>query len=150
MIKPEYFICIGDLVPEDNELGMPETPLRSRDDDWITTTAIRCSKVLVKLEGPFDYAEIDPRALRDLVVREAQNTAQMWLSVIGFVEGSSYSTRLSTIKDSTGCIRELGPKPKFGFHDKDLEIENAKEFAGPTAALSITNRALTEGPCAIM
>ena len=139
MIQQESFICIGDLIPEDNELGLAETPLRSRYDDWITATAIRRSKVLVRLKGPVDYTEIDPRAVRDLVVREAQNTAEMWLSVIGFVEGASHSTRISTIEDSTGCIRELGPKPKFGFHDEDLEIENAKELARPAAALSITN-----------
>ncbi|MDE2770549.1 MAG: hypothetical protein OXI44_05160 [Bacteroidota bacterium] len=139
MTKPEYFICIGGLVPEDNELGMPETPLRSRHDDWITTTAIRCSKVFIKLEIPGDYTEIDPRALRDLVVREAQNTAQMWLSVIGFVEGASYSTRISTIEDSTGCIRALGPKPRFGPRSEDLRIENAKGFAGAAAVLSGTN-----------
>ena len=139
MAQRETFVCIGDLIPEDHELGMPETPLRSRHDEWITTTAIRCSKVFIKLEIPGDYTEIDPRALRDLVVREAQHTAQMWLSVIGFVEGATYLTRISTIEDSAGCIRELGPKPRFGFLGEDLEIENAKEFAGPAAALSITN-----------
>ncbi len=138
-MQQEYFICTGDIIPEDDELGMPETPLRYRQDDWTTTVAIRCSKVFIKIEGDCNDANIDPRALRDLVFRESQYIAQMWLSIIGFVEGASYSVRISTIEDSSGCIRELGAKPKFGSSGIDLEIENAKEIAGFVAALSITN-----------
>ena len=134
MVRRETFMCIGDLIPEDNELGMSGTPLKSEQDDWITSTEIRCSKVLVKLQGPVD-TDIDPRVARDLVVRQAQNTAQMWLSVIGFVEGASYSTRILTIEDSTSCIRELGPKPWFGSDGKDLGIEDAKELFRTAAAL---------------
>ncbi|MYE63739.1 MAG: hypothetical protein F4X29_10650 [Rhodothermaceae bacterium] len=119
---------------------MPETRMESKQDDWIITTAIRYSKVLVKVETPVNHTDIDPRAIRDLVVREAQYTAQMWLSVIGFVEGTSYSTRIFTIEDSIGCIRELGPKPRFGSDGKDLGIENAKEFFGAAAVLSSTNQ----------
>ena len=136
MVQRETFICIGDLIPEDNELEMPETRLGSKQDNWIITTEIQCSKVLVKLEAPVTHTDIDPRAVRDLAVRQAQYTAQTWLSVIGFVEGASYSTRISTIEDSTGCIRELGPKPRFGSDGKDLGIENAKEFFGAAAVLS--------------
>ena len=138
-MQRERFICTGDLIPNDNELGMHEAPLRERQGDWIITTTIRCSKVLVKLEGPVDYTKIDPREMRDFVAREAQYTAQMWLAVIGFVEGASYSTRISTIEDSTGCIRKLGPKPWFGSHGEDLGIENAKKIAKIVTALSIKN-----------
>jgi len=133
MIQREIFICIGDLIPEDDELGI--TSPKTKQDDWTITTAIQCSKVLVTLEGSVDYTDIDPRMVRDLAVRQAQYTAHMWLSVIGFVEGASYSTRISTIEDSTGCIRELGPKPRFWPDGEDLGIENAQAFAGATAAL---------------
>ena len=139
MIQRETFTCIGTLIPEDDELVMSEIGLESKQDDSITTTAIQCSKVFVKLETPFDHTDIDPRMVRDLAVRHAQHTAQMWLSVIGFVEGASYSTRISTIEDSAGCIRELGPKPRIGSDGKDLGIENAKEVFGAAAALLSTN-----------
>ncbi len=139
IMQRERFICTGDLIPNDYGLGMREAPLKERQGDWIVTTTIRCSKVLVELEGPVDYTDIDPRAMRDLVAREAQESAQRSLSVIGFVEGASYSTRISTIEDSTGCIRKLGPKPGFGFHGEDLGFENAKEIAKIVRELSITN-----------
>ena len=118
---------------------MPEISLGPNQDGWTITSTIRCSKVLIKLEGPVDYTDSDPDEVRDLVAREAQNTAQMWLSVIGFVEGTSYSTRISTIEDSTGCIRKLTPKPRSRSRSEDLGIENAKELAEHVAALSITN-----------
>lgn len=132
-------MCTGDLVPNDNELEMLETPLGAGQDGWIMTSTIRCSKVLIKLERPVDYTDIDPDEIRDLVAREAQYRAQMWLSVIGFVEGTSYSTRISTIEDSTGCIRKLASKPRSRSRSDDLGIENAKELAGSVAALSIKN-----------
>ena len=139
MKQREVFICTGDLIPNDNNLGMPETTLRSRTDAEVITAEIRCSKVFIKIEGEVDYSQDDPRIVRDLVVREAQYNAQIWLSVIGFVEGASYSTRISTIEDSTGCIRELGPKPTFGSDQESLGIENAIESAGIVAKLSIEN-----------
>lgn len=139
MTQRECFICTGDLVPNDNELEMLEISFGTSQDDWMITSTIRCSKVLIKLERPVDYTDTDPDEVRDLVAREAQNTAQMWLSVIGFVEGASYSTRISTIEDPTGCIRELTPKPRFTSRSEDLGIENAKELAGSVAALSIKN-----------
>lgn len=139
MTQREYFICTGDLVPDDNELEMPEISLGPNQDGWTITSALRCSKVLIKLEGPVDYTDSDPDEVCDLVAREAQNTAQMWLSVIGFVEGTSYSTRISTIEDSTGCIRKLTRKPRSRSRSEDLGIENAKELAEHVAALSITN-----------
>ncbi len=140
MTQQECFICTGDLIPNDSELHLPKTPpLRAMQDEWTTTTAIRCSQVIIRLEGPVDYMDTNPLAVRDLVARQAQHTAQMWLSIIGFVEGASYSTRISTIEDSNGYIRRLGPKPKFGVHGENLEIENAKKTAKIVADLSITN-----------
>ena len=136
-MRRECFICTGDLVPNDNGLEMPETQLRGQNG-WIITTIIRCSKVLVKLEGSVDDTD-DPRAIHDLVAREAQHIAQMWLSAIGFAEGSSYSTRISTIEDSIGRMWKLGPKPVFWPHGEDLGIGNEIEIARGAAVLSITN-----------
>lgn len=137
-MQRECFICTGDLIPNDDELEILGTPLEGADD-WIITITIRCSEVRVELERPVGYTGVDPRAVRDLVVRQAQESAQMWLSVVGFVEGASYSTRMSTIEDSAGCIRKVHPRPKFEPYGEDLRIKNAKELAVLVAELTITN-----------
>jgi len=139
MVQREFFICTGDLIPEDNELRSPEFPLGETKGDWKTTTVIGPAKVIVKLEGCVDYTYNDARAVRDLAAREAQETAQIWLSVIGFMKGASYSTRISTIEDSAGCIRKLGPRPSFGSDGEDLGIEKTKENTRRIIQLSISN-----------
>ena len=100
----------------------------------------------VELKGPVNYTDIDPRAARDLVVREAQNIAQKWLSVSDFVEEASYSTRISSIENSTGCIRKLGQKSKFGSDGEDFGIENAKDICLNQCSIVNYKRILSKVP----
>ena len=123
-------MCTGDLVPDDNQLGMPETTLSTRNPlGWNSTIEIQDSKVTVKLEGPVDRTIIDSDVIRDLATREAQYHAELWLSVFNFVEGASHSTRISRIIDSTGRKRKVSPKPKFISGGEDLQFQNREALA---------------------
>ena len=104
-------------------------------EDWNSTTEIVHSIVRVKLDVPSAHEGVDSRAQRTLVLRAAQYFADMWLSVVSFAEGLCYSTHIFKIEDSAGCVRELGPRLKFGPRAGDLRFRDAKNVASLVAAL---------------
>ena len=136
-MQREVFICTGDLVPRDNELTLAEVQLEV--EEWDSTTEIMHSIVRVKLDAPSAHEGVDSRAQRTQVLRAAQYFADMWLSVVSFAEGACYSTQIFKIEDSAGCIREFGPRLKFGPGAGDLRFRDAENVAGLVAEMSLRN-----------
>ena len=140
MIQQESFVCTGDLIPDNNQLGMPETKLPTRNPrDWTSTIKIQDLIVTVKLEGPVDCTNTNPDVIRDWAIRDAQDLAELWLSIINFVEGASYSVRISRIVDSIGRTRTVSPKPRLFSRGGDLQFPDREVLAGRVTRLAITN-----------
>ena len=116
-------------------MRMAGTPLV--EGDWKSVTEIRDSTVRVKLEVSSTQEGLDSREQWYKLKRGAQFIAEGWLSVLSFAEGAHYSTQIQRIEDSTGYIREFGPRLRFGPEAADLRIANAGHVAGLVAAMSL-------------
>ncbi len=85
--------------------------------------------VRVELDIPNACKDLNVRADRTALLRGAQYIADTWLACISFLEGACYSTQIMRIEDSAGCIREFGPRLRFGNEGDDLRVENMELIA---------------------
>ena len=133
----EKYVCTGDLVPKDLNLIMNRVD--AREGDWHSTTQIEHSMVRVELDIPNACKDLNVRADRTALLRGAQYIADTWLACISFLEGACYSTQIMRIEDSAGCIREFGPRLRFGNEGDDLRVENMELIALHVVQMASTN-----------
>lgn len=135
-MKRKFLFFAGDLDPKDNRVALAPASLEL--GDWYSTTEIEDSTVQVKLWMPPANTNVDSRVAMDAERMFAQFCADWWLSVISFVEGCLFSTRINKVMDSCGRNRELIPRLRFGPNGEFLSINPHMEWALLAAETSVS------------